>query len=219
MTDNDPKPKSIERSAAERVIREQWEEIVMPHVKDELREQAEDTIDKVIDLYSQENREYHNLGHILYCLQQLEAYKDRDDFLQLWLALLLHDIFYDTEYGKNEEDSGAFAQYVSENLELDIGDDVDRLIVSTKKHDSKVEDEALICSIDMSILAAEADAYDEYSQAIRSEYSWVPEAIYVAERIKILQGFDQPFTHPDFQHLNERALQNIKREIEQLSSL
>lgn len=205
--------------SVETVIRAQWEQVVMPYVKDELRELAESTIDKIIELYSYENRQYHNLDHILYCLQQLEAYKDRDDFLQLWLALLLHDIVYDTQYDKNEEDSGAFAQYVSDILELEVGDDVDRLVVSTKKHDSEVEDEALICSIDMSILASDPETYDDYSKAIRAEYSWVPKEIYIPERIKILKSFFKAFTHPDFEHLNEKAHENIVREISWLSTL
>lgn len=214
----DPKPASNElESDAEVIIREQWEEIVMPHVDESLHELANSTLDKIIELYGDEEREHHGLEHIAYCLDKLDAYRERGDFFKLWFALLMHDIVYDPEHAMNEEDSGAFAVYVSGILELDIDEDVDRLIVSTKKHESEVEDEALICSIDMLILAAKPERYDQYSKAIRKEYSWVPREIYIQERTKVLQGFGKIFRHRDFEKYEEKAQQNIDREIAQLS--
>lgn len=214
----DPKPPSVElEKNAEAIIRKQWDEVVMPHVDESLHELASNTLDKIIELYSDEEREHHGLEHIAYCLEKLEAYKGRDEFLTLWFALLLHDVVYDTHNDMNEEDSGGFAGKVSDTLGLGIGDNANRLIVSTKKHDSEVEDEALVCSIDMMILAEDSERYDQYSREIRAEYEWVPIEIYKRERIKVLQGFGKIFRHPDFEEYEEKAQRNIDREIEELS--
>ncbi|MFY9488138.1 MAG: hypothetical protein WAP35_05525, partial [Solirubrobacterales bacterium] len=89
-----------------------------------------------------------------------------------------------------------------------------------KSHLPELEDEKLMCSIDMSILAAEPDRYHLYSKGIFREYEdTVPRYIYIAERIKFLKSLDKPLTHPDFEHLNEKAHENIAREISWLSTL
>lgn len=197
-----------------------WDEEVLPHVADEKKELADQILAKIIDSYSDESRAYHNLRHIVDCLEKLEPYKDRDDYLQLVLAVFLHDETYDPSASDNEEVSAFNAGLYMEALGLPGVDDVQRLILSTKSHLPELEDEKLMCSIDMSILAAEPDKYHIYSKGILKEYGVaVPRYIYIAERIKFLKTLDKPFTHPDFEHLNEKAHENIAREISWLSTL
>lgn len=201
-------------------MHQKWDEVVMPHVGDEKKELAEQVIAKIIDSYNEESRAYHNLRHIVDCLEKLEPYKDRDDYLQLVLAVFLHDETYDPSASDNEEVSAFNAGVYMEELDLPGVDDVQRLILSTKSHLPELEDEKLMCSIDMSILAAEMYEYHIYSKGILKEYEdTVPRYIYIAERIKFLKSLDKPLTHPDFEHLNEKAHENIAREISWLSTL
>lgn len=200
----------------EEYISSQWEQVVLPHVDEELRPLAQEILQLTIDDYSESHRKYHVLLHIADCLQKLEPYKDREDYLQLWLALFWHDDVYDTHATDNEEQSGMRAQDRMIVLRLPGKDTVNRLIVSTKSHLPEQEDEALICSIDMSILAESSDVYLGYAAAIREEYEWVPLEIFLKKRVEILENFGKPFYHPDFEHLNPVAKRNIDQEIEQL---
>ncbi len=202
---------------AESYLREQWETVIVPMLDFEQCGFAQECIDEIIDAYCDETRAYHNLVHIKDCLASLEDYRDRPDFLQLWAALLLHDVVYDTHATDNEQNSGLLAYTMLDQLGISGADTVQRLIESTKYHDPQNEDEALVCSIDMSILGGSAEQYRAYSIAIRKEYHWVPDDIYARERVKVLKSFELPFSHPDFEHLNDGALQSIADEIAQLS--
>ncbi len=199
-------------------IKQQWDEVVAPHIAVEDKAEAEHILGQIMEAYSQEGRAHHNLEHIAECLEELEPYKGRDDYLQLWFTLLMHDETYNTHAHDNEEVSADNAVNYMRILGLPGADDVQRLIISTKYHYPESEDEQLICSIDMSILAAPPQRYDRYAKAIREEYDWVDEQMYVDERIKILRTFETPFTHADFEHLNDKAYDNLTREISALSS-
>jgi predicted metal-dependent HD superfamily phosphohydrolase len=50
-------------------------------------------------------------------------------------------------------------------------------------------DLALLLDLDLSILAAEADEYRAYAQAIRREYASVPDGLYRPGRQRVLEGF------------------------------
>lgn len=162
-------------------------------------------------------RYYHTNTHISDCLRKLAPYQERSDFLQLWKALLWHDVVYDTHQPDNEEQSGLLAQEYEQKLRLDDGPAVARLIVATKDHRPDEEDEALVCAIDMSILAEPPEVYDAYAAAVRKEYDWVPLEQFITGRQRILEGFGQVFFHPDFIHLEEKAQDNMQRELAVLS--
>lgn len=198
-------------------VKQEWEAVAGPHIADDKKDIARTVIEEIMDKYSEKGRDHHNLTHILECFEQLEPYQNREDYLQLWLALLLHDETYDTHASDNEEVSAYNARMYMEALGLPGVDTVQRLILSTKDHVPEVEDEKLICSIDMWILASSTERYDRYARAIRNEFAWVPEYVYIAERTKILKSFQEPLTHPDFVGLNDRVLANVAREIAQLN--
>lgn len=204
---------SIEkRRSPEQILRVFWEREVLPLVKEEHYGIAQNIFQETLDSYAEKGREYHTIEHILFCLNQLETYRDHPNFLQLWLALLWHDVVYDTKSHHNEEDSAYRAAKYMEELGLPNSDIVQRYIISTKYHDPDQEDERLVCSIDMMILAAEPAVYEQYAVAIRREYGWVSDEDYRQGRASVLRGFSKPFTHPDFLEFNEKALQNINRE-------
>ena len=81
-------------------------------------------------------------------------------------------------------------------------------------------DKALMCDIDLSILAAEAATFDEYDRAIRAEYDFVPEARYREARAEILMSFlrrDRLFHTALYrEHREARARANLERAVERL---
>ena len=71
-----------------------------------------------------------------------------------------------------------------------IIDKIYKLIIATQ-HDIllKSNDEKLIVDIDLAILGKSKKIFDQYNRAIRKEYFWVPEDIYLKERKKVLLSF------------------------------
>ncbi len=83
-------------------------------------------------------------------------------------------------------------------------------------------DQQLVVDIDLSILGAPEERFDEYEQQIRQEYSWVDEAVFRSVRGKILQEFlARPaiYSTRTFQDLLERcARANLERSIAALNA-
>jgi predicted metal-dependent HD superfamily phosphohydrolase len=50
-------------------------------------------------------------------------------------------------------------------------------------------DEALLVDIDLGILSASSDRYDEYEEQVRREYRWVPGFVFRRRRVEILRSF------------------------------
>jgi predicted metal-dependent HD superfamily phosphohydrolase len=209
----------IEREPSSEIyVRQQWNDVVLPYVHEELHPTAAAILNDTIQAYAEPHRKYHTIDHIADCLQKLEPYKEREDYLQLFLALLWHDDVYDTspkdkEADSNVEESKDYAILCMHHLGLPGEETVDRLIEVTESHKPETEDEALISDIDMSILAAPAEIYDKYVEGIREEYgSHYSAEQFRAGRRSALKSFGQ-FYHPDFLHLTEQAESNIGREL------
>lgn len=207
---------------SEQFVREQWSAVVLPHIDEELLPVANEILHHTIAAYGEPHRKYHTLDHIADCLQKLQPYSGREDYLQLFLGLLWHDVVYDTNPKQsgdsgNEELSADFAEQAMWTLGLPESAQVYDLIRSTEKHDPHNEPEALLCDIDMSILAESEGAYDAYVNAIRFEYGQYTDGQFNAGRLAALKSFSQPFHHPDFIYLNELAYENVEREIKRLS--
>jgi predicted metal-dependent HD superfamily phosphohydrolase len=170
--------------------------------------------------YGSADRAYHNLGHIEYCLAQLDASAAiADSRVGVELALWFHDCIYDTRRSDNEERSAEVARAFLQGTPFETA--VPHLVLATT-HDARPgnRDSDLICDIDLSILGSESAVYDSYALAIRSEYSWVPSDKYTAGRIKVLRTFlNRPHLyglHSYRDRLESQARENIRSEIERL---
>jgi len=207
----------------QRYVGAEFERVVMPFVPEELHETARHIFSDTLQAYAEPSRCYHTIDHIADCLRKLKPYEEREDYVQLFLALLWHDLIYKTDAKdlnepSNELQSADSAVAMMKWLQLPGEEDVYRLIVATEKHDSTIEDEALICAIDMTILAEPDVVYDAYTVGVRHEYGQYTDEQYRAGRLAALQSFKQPFRHPDFVYLTEAAYANVQREIALLSS-
>ncbi|MEK6849795.1 MAG: hypothetical protein AABY01_04475, partial [Nanoarchaeota archaeon] len=77
-------------------------------------------------------------------------------------------------------------------------------------------DSKYIVDLDLAILGAPQEEFDQYERDIRKEYASVPEEIYVPKRREILKQFHtrKPlFNTEAFQALEARAKENLARSI------
>ncbi|MBK8397971.1 MAG: HD domain-containing protein [Leptospiraceae bacterium] len=178
--------------------------------------------ERVIECYSESNRDYHNLRHIREMLENLNKYAEHIiDYPLLYISCLYHDIVYDTHASDNEEKSAEylerdFGSYLS-NEKLEI---CKKLILGTKKHEHLEDDfdNKIFLDSDLLILGRDRNRYIEYMDSIRKEYEWVEKEFYKQERTKILKKFLERdriyFTDEIFKQYENRARENIKFEIE-----
>ena len=135
------------------------------------------------------------------------------------LAIWFHDVVYNPLGSHNEAKSAEyFRERLGSSVSEALADDVERLIMATDstRPRSGRDDENLIIDIDLSILGASPGEYAEYREAIRSEYSAVPEEDFVIGRRKILQRFlsQRIYSTSYFERLEIQARVKIQNELE-----
>ena len=177
--------------------------------------------------YSGPDRHYHNLHHVAEMLRLLEEFeRDTVDHAAVSFAAWFHDAVYDTRSRTNEEESAALAGRAMDELCVppDRVEAARRLILATKRHEAEgdVPGLGLFLDADLSILGAEEETYIAYSEAIRGEYAWVPDAAYREGRLKVLTNFlgrERLFyTEPMAVRFEARARRNLSNEIRALTS-
>jgi predicted metal-dependent HD superfamily phosphohydrolase len=148
---------------------------------------------RIIARYLEPGRSYHTVQHLDECFAWFDMVRhvaERPGEIEL--ALWFHDAVYDVRGHDNEERSAAWAYDVA----IDAGASTAsaaraRALVLATKHDA-VPDDAdakLIVDVDLSILAAPDERFDEYERQVRQEYSWVPGFLFRRKRREILEGF------------------------------
>jgi predicted metal-dependent HD superfamily phosphohydrolase len=95
-------------------------------------------------------------------------------------------------------------------------------LVMATRHDARpaTPDAALVVDIDLAILGAEAERFDEYEVQVRQEYAWVPGPLFRRKRRAILEGllarpgiYATAWFHPRFE---ARARANLRRSLARL---
>lgn len=156
---------------------------------------AQELLHELLGAYSEPNRHYHTTEHIASLLRQLDdlgqAVVDRDAAI---LAILFHDVIYDSRRSDNEEKSAALARTRLAMLGLpdEVVAKVEHWIHATKHaQDFKTSDRdlSLLLDLDLSTLAVAPAEYRAYADAIRREYRHVPDELYRAGRRRVLEGF------------------------------
>jgi predicted metal-dependent HD superfamily phosphohydrolase len=209
--------------AGKKFLRQHWHKLC------ETYECAPAEIDAAFALlrqnYSEPHRVYHNLSHIQTLLQQTESFRHEiQNYDSVAFAIWFHDAIYNTNKSDNEEKSAELAEEVLGKLCIpsEIIAAVKPMILATKTH-LLLDDSAdlkLFLDFDLSILGAEEMVYQEYSRAIRKEYSWVPYFLYRKGRKKVLESFLKR-QHPYFTdamkaRYEAQARQNIENELRKL---
>ena len=143
--------------------------------------------------YSDRARRYHTLHHLDECFARLdEARNVAERVHEIEFALWFHDAIYDVRRQDNEERSAQWARDVAlrAGVSVAVADRVHALIMVTK-HDGApaAVDEELMVDVDLAILGAPVERFDEYERQVREEYSWVPGWLFRGKRREILRAF------------------------------
>ena len=181
---------------------------------------------QLITNYQEPDRHYHNLQHLQQLFTALQNFNPSNylnDRPSIILAIFFHDEIYDTRSHENEAQSAKWATESLTKLNLPNAtiDRITYLIHLTKHHPAQPTDlnAQLLLDLDLSILATPPIQYQTYAQAIRQEYSWVPETDYRKGRSQILQNFlnrDRLYHHPEMHHHEQQARTNLNQEIQNL---
>lgn len=176
--------------------------------------------------YSEAHRAYHNLTHILDCLEQFEPAKSlAQEPTAMEMAIWYHDVIYDPRARDNEQRSAELAVRVAKETGLagSFQETIHALIMATKKHDASLaRDAVVLVDVDLSILGRAPQRFNEYEHQIRQEYDWVPAEDFAAGRAAVLETFlARPTIYGTefFRDKYERqARENLKQSIRHFSS-
>jgi len=174
--------------------------------------------DQLLTRYEEGHRKYHTLQHLGECLALLQEVESLAVHpAEVAMALWFHDAIYDIPGKANEERSAdwAFEALTAAGAETSVAERVRQLVLVTK-HDALPVgvDQQLLVDIDLAILGAEEQRFQEYEQQIRQEYSYVPGFLFKRKRREILNTFlDRPVlfsTSPLKGRLEARARENLR---------
>lgn len=181
---------------------------------------------ELIVRYSEPHRKYHTTRHLDECFSKLhEVQTGAIHRQEIVLALWFHDAVYDLRRKDNEEKSAESARSAAfrSGVANAAAERVHALIMATRHNATPDDPDAKwLVDIDLSILGAGAERFDEYERQVREECAWVPEFLYRSERRKILKSFiarPRTFNTEHFFRTHEaHARANIERSLRQLEN-
>ena len=176
---------------------------------------------QLLDAYQAPPRTYHTVQHLTECLALYNDYRARAQAPgEVEIALWFHDAVYDVKAADNEERSAAWAMHALQHAGVHpacIGRVKEHILATRHATPPQGQDQALLVDIDLAILGAESERFEEYEAQIRAEYSDVPSPLFRRKRRQILAGFlarSSIYATPELrQRFEERARQNIARAI------
>ena len=143
--------------------------------------------------YAEPGRAYHTAEHIGDCLAEFDWSRDLAEHPdEVEAALWFHDAVYLPGASDNEEQSAELARSAlsTAGVPREPSNRIAALVLATRHTTPPhTPDERVICDIDLAVLGRDRALFDEFERRIRREYAWVPERIYRASRVEILQGF------------------------------
>jgi predicted metal-dependent HD superfamily phosphohydrolase len=141
--------------------------------------------EELIARYREPHRRYHTLQHLEECFARFDELADLAERpAEVELAIWFHDAIYDTKRGDNELRSADWA------LDATGNKNVHALVMATR-HEAVPQgrDEQVLVDVDLWILGAPPERFDEYERQVREEYAWVPGLVYRQKRREILESF------------------------------
>lgn len=203
-------------------LKNEWQKMLRNYCSDESK--VDEIIQILIDKYSEKHRAYHNLSHINYLLKEAKKFEFADADA-IYFTTWFHDVIYEPKKSDNEIESAKLAAKLLQKLNLpeETITKIEQIILATQTHspENLDEDGKIFLDLDLSILGADQEIYQNYSRAIRQEYSYVEYSLYRRGRKKVLENFLKRETIFFTENLRERfenqARLNLANEIKELS--
>ena len=179
--------------------------------------QAMPDLQTVLNAYAQPQRHYHTTQPLQECLLWWQRCQNHMQApAEVALALFYHDIVYDPKRSDNElQSANTMLAHLQAYLPEASTKRIYRWILATAHHgqqttlsDADDADLKWVLDIDLGILSADAERFQEYERQIRMEYRHVPLLIYRCKRRQVLRDFAQAphLYHTDyFRNQLERA--------------
>ena len=199
-------------------------------IKNELNEGLRTLVNSV---YNSKGRFYHGVNHINSMLSRFEELyekipevKDGVDYVTMRLAIIFHDLIQGIKNAEIESASIVnsllqFSTLFNAQLHFDKIKKLLALIVATDYSYTPVNqfslDEGLIRDLDLEGLGAPWEVYLHNSFLIRQEYPNISMDEFCKGRKKFIEhilSFEKIYSTPYFEHLEEKARANLKRELE-----
>lgn len=150
-------------------------------------------LDRLIAAYGEPARAYHTMQHLDECFGHLASVRDcLDEPAAVGLALWFLDAVYDPTRRDNEAASAAWAASAlgAGGVAAATVAAVRALILLTAEHaPPPTPDGRHLVDIDLAILGADPDRFDEYERQVGREYAWVDAEAFRRGRAAILAGF------------------------------
>ncbi len=180
------------------------------------------SVNELISFYYGDGRHYHDGGHVLHCIDILDAvHHGAFDPFAIKVALLYHDSIYDSAAHDNEDRSAELAGHRLPVHYQDAAfcDRVGRLILATKHRGGLTDhDEQVMADVDLAAgLGADYSTFSYNTRLIRFEYNHLSDVEYDAGRrsfFRSMLGRPLLFHTRPFRLLFEaRARENMTRAI------
>lgn len=179
---------------------------------------------KVESGYTNASRHYHDLSHLENMFEKLGYVKDEiEDMDAVCFSIFYHDIVYKVTQSDNELKS---AEALENDLSTTSFDRIQKCksqIEATKNHErSEFQDTNILLDLDLSILGADWEVYEDYTKNVRKEFKIYPNFLCRKGRKKFLKTFlakNQIFKTDYFiENFEQQAIKNLKRELELLTT-
>ena len=159
----------------------------------------------IAEEYSKKNRHYHNLLHLAEMFEYVKDYKrnfTEEENLAINLAIIFHDIVYDTKSKTNEEDSFEMFRKYAENTDYCIISTkvismVKEMIMATKEHnynENLSEYVKIFIKADLQRLTVPFEQFWNYTLALMKEYAFVDWSDFKAGRLKFFEQYGPKVT-------------------------
>lgn len=159
----------------------------------------------LLTAWAEPARFYHTQQHLYECLTLAHEWSldlDAHDQAVLTLAIWFHDAVYVPGAVDNERQSANWAvrALTESGLASEEVSAVERLVLATEHTGTPPAREPLVdlmLDVDLAILGASKQRFQEYQSQVRHEYAFVPDAAYQVGRFKVLDVFRKMLINRD----------------------
>lgn len=181
----------------------------------------EESYHALIARYAEPPRAYHNIDHVTHCLAEfdlLARVAKQPEIVEF--AIWFHDAIYDTHRTDNEALSADFAFKTLTDMGIPFtptANVADLIYLTRHLKMPVIMDGKIMVDVDLAILGAAPQHYDDYEMRIRQEYAWVDDKQFWGKRRDFLVTLlRRPYifnTKQFHKRYEENARQNLQRSI------